>query len=129
MDVRGTPGYMPPEMMVLERLDGDSVFDLKKVDSFSLGVMLFQLATGICPFVRAVTTDKHYKYFMKGNLDKFWRKHKATVEDEDLRSLIEALLTAEAKERITVSRVLRHPWMCQDVDSSSAQAEIETLLC
>ena len=59
MDVRGTPGYMPPEMMVLERLDGDSVFDLKKADSFSLGVMLFQLATGICPFVRAVTTDKH----------------------------------------------------------------------
>ena len=84
MDVRGTPGYMPPEMMVLDRLEGDSVFDLKKADSFSLGVMLFQLATGICPFVRAVTTDKHYKYFVKNNLEKFWRKHKVTVEDADL---------------------------------------------
>lgn len=41
MDVRGTPGYMPPEMNILDRLECDSVIDITKFDTFALGVMLF----------------------------------------------------------------------------------------
>jgi len=41
--VKGTPFYMSPEQISGEKVDGKS-------DLFSLGVMMFQLLTGIVPF-------------------------------------------------------------------------------
>ncbi|MBI1398131.1 MAG: CHASE2 domain-containing protein [Betaproteobacteria bacterium] len=52
--VLGTPSFMSPEQLAGRKIDGQS-------DLFSLGVMMFQLATGSLPFQGETMTQLMYK--------------------------------------------------------------------
>jgi len=52
--VLGTPSYMSPEQLAGRKIDGQS-------DIFSLGVTLYQLASGHLPFVGESMTQLMYK--------------------------------------------------------------------
>ena len=60
---KGTRPYMAPEI-----IEGD-VFDGRKADIFSLGVLLFQIVIGRFPFSSAKETDKDYKFIIEDKLD------------------------------------------------------------
>lgn len=52
---KGTKTYMAPE------IKQGKVYDGKKIDVFSLGVIMYILATGNFPFLESLVNDSHYK--------------------------------------------------------------------
>lgn len=56
----GTKSYMAPEIRQ------EKVYDGRKVDIFSLGVIMFILATGKFPFVESKLDDLHYHLLISG---------------------------------------------------------------
>ena len=55
-EYKGSRPYMAPEIIVKLKYDG------KKVDIFSLGVILFAIVVGKYPFDGADLDNKYYKY-------------------------------------------------------------------
>lgn len=56
----GTEGFQAPEVVQGE-------YDGKKIDVFSLGVILFVLFTGFTPFTSTKKCNQIYKYIIKKN--------------------------------------------------------------
>ena len=69
----GTRPYMAPEI-----IEGE-IFDGRKADVFSLGVLLFQIVVGRFPFSSAKDTDNDYKLIIDNQnekLDKYRKRLK-----------------------------------------------------
>ena len=86
---KGTPHYASPEMWESKEYDG------VKSDIFSLGVVLFNLVTGICGFDISTVNDKYYKFIVEadssGNYDNYWKSIKFITDkiklSEDFKNL------------------------------------------
>ena len=67
---KGSQHYVSPEMWESKEYDG------VKSDIFSLGVVLFNLVTGICGFDISTVNNKYYKFIVEadnsGNYDNYW---------------------------------------------------------
>jgi len=88
--VLGTPSYMSPEQLSGKELDGRS-------DLFSLGVMLYELVSGIRPFRGESISKLMFKIAKEPHADV--RRHNADVPD-CVCTLIDSLLTKKADLRI-----------------------------
>jgi len=88
--VLGTPSYMSPEQLSGKQLDGRS-------DLFSLGVMLYELVSGVRPFRGASISKLMFKIAKEPHTDV--RQYNADVP-ECVRRLIDHLLTKKADQRI-----------------------------
>jgi len=64
---KGTHTYMAPEIRDAK------VYDGKKVDIFSAGVILFILTQGIFPFQAAKKEDHYYKMIIKGDKHSYFK--------------------------------------------------------
>ncbi len=101
--VLGTPSYMSPEQLSGKKLDGRS-------DLFSLGVMLYELASGVRPFRAESLSKLMYKIAKQPHAD--IREHNPDVPD-GIRLLIDELLTKKADQRVeTASDVLGKVSLC-----------------
>ena len=94
----GTPAYIAPEIIKNEGYKGF------KADLWSAGVVLFALLFGTVPFKANNMKDLHQqilqaKYNMKEEVS------------EEAKSLIRGLLTTNPKKRLSVTKVLMHPWL------------------
>lgn len=67
-EYRGTKTYMAPE------IKEGKVYDGKKADIFSIGVILFIVVQGIYPFKEARQDDCFYNLLLKNRLDFYWLK-------------------------------------------------------
>ncbi len=94
--VLGTPSYMSPEQLSGKKLDGRS-------DLFSLGVMLYELTSGIRPFRAESLSKLMYKIAKQPHVD--IREHNTEVPD-CIRLLIDELLTKQADQRINTANDL-----------------------
>ena len=106
---RGTFGYMAPE--VLARIDHDP----KKADIFSIGVILFIMVTKHCPFIRAESTDKYYRHFIKGDLEGFWKLHETSNGETktfttEFKDLMSGLLFPIPSKRLSLEEIKNHEW-------------------
>jgi len=88
--VLGTPSYMSPEQLSGKELDGRS-------DLFSMGVMLYELVSGIRPFRGESISKLMFKIAKEPHVDV--RQHNADVPD-CVSTLIDCLLTKKADLRI-----------------------------
>lgn len=82
-------------------------YDATCSDVWSLGVVLFAMVTGRFPFDDR-DTKQLLRMTLAGDIDYPTR---APNLSEQIKDLIEKMLTADISTRITLEEVLGHPWM------------------
>lgn len=101
----GGKGYQAPEMHV------DSEYDAFLSDAFSIGVVLFGMATHDYPWRSTRPDDcKHFNYVVNNGLRKFYGRRQvgklgkkvAEVLSADMLDLLEQLLAVDAPNRVSL---------------------------
>ncbi|XP_051020046.1 sperm motility kinase Z-like [Acomys russatus] len=94
----GALQFVPPEVFLGLTYDGP------KLDTWTLGVLLYFMVTGLVPFA-GNTLSQLREQVLKGKYAIPYQLSK------DLRSLISLLLTVNARQRPTVHDLMGHPWL------------------
>lgn len=119
----GSAEFMAPEIVeaFIEDTEDDFKYD-KRCDLWSLGVMIYILLCGYPPFSGSCGHEcgwaeggecKHCQFdlfcnIQKGNFD-FHHRDWETISPE-AKDLISKLLVKNAKQRLSASDILNHPW-------------------
>jgi calcium-dependent protein kinase len=107
---KGTVGkdlYVAPEVFA-----GDSVYDAKKADVWSLGIVLFTMMTGIAPFELPSIYDERFLMIKQGKLADMLRQWQMLAFfSNDCLDLLSKMLCVEPEKRISLEQVLEHPWV------------------
>lgn len=93
----GTPNYVAPEVL------SDQGYDGKKADVWSCGVILYVLLAGFLPFDESTIVA----LFAKIQAADFTYPSWFTPET---RALLDLMLVADPKTRITLTQIKSHPW-------------------
>ncbi|QLQ81191.1 hypothetical protein HG537_0E05460 [Torulaspora globosa] len=93
----GTIDYLSPELINSREYDD-------KVDIWALGVLAYELVVN-CPPFEEESKDLTYKRIVSGDL-----RFPNTISS-DAQDLIRKLLRHNAKDRITLQEVKKHPWI------------------
>ncbi|KAG8067475.1 hypothetical protein GUJ93_ZPchr0005g14311 [Zizania palustris] len=93
----GTPSYVAPEIISRKGYDG------AMADVWSCGVILFVLLAGYLPFSDSNLMDM-YKKISKGEYKS------PSWFSLDVRKLLSRLLDPNPKTRITIDKIVEHPW-------------------
>jgi serine/threonine protein kinase len=96
----GTPNYVAPEVIA------DQGYDGKKADVWSIGVILYVLIAGFLPFDEGTIMA----LFSKIQKADFTYPNWFTPE---VKALLDQVLVADPKRRITLTLLKDHPWMIQ----------------
>jgi CRP-like cAMP-binding protein len=109
----GTFAYWPPEGFV------DSAAIGKPTDMWSIGVVLFVLLSGYHPFDPTGEADddeliRRIQHNKPDFDDPVWEQISSSG-----RSLINSLLCADPKRRLTIEQLLQHPWLLQGGSATS----------
>ena len=124
-DVAGSSKYFPPEVwQIIDAKEVKYEYDGKKVDIFSLGILLFCLACGKMPFGFAKKKDPYYYFLYKNCPKMFWKKHEVQDLSEELMALIENLLSFHPNDRLSIERIYRNEWFKGPVCSSEELKEV-----
>lgn len=107
---RGTMTYMAPE------IKEGKVYDGKKIDMFSTGVILFIIVQGIFPFKEAKKDEYFYNLLMKQDYATYWKKTGGENLSPDFKDLILKLFAYDGSTRPEVAEIRNHPWMQSAVD-------------
>ena len=90
---------------------------------FALGIILFIMVAQAPPFSSAlVNQDPFYRAISQGKAKQFWRAHEkhksAGYFSEEFKNLVMSMLQYEPTHRPSISELLYHPWMKQDVPTA-----------
>ncbi|XP_011306336.1 ovarian-specific serine/threonine-protein kinase Lok isoform X1 [Fopius arisanus] len=105
----GTPLYVAPEIL---RRRGMGAYTAQ-VDVWSLGVILYVMLSGLCPFTQNDPTMPLDQQIIRG----FYRfpSHKFDDVSIEARDLIKSMLKVNPVRRKTMKQVLAHSWLRSDV--------------
>lgn len=104
---RGTRVYMAPEMIREEE------YLTSHADIYSLGIILYCLATGRPPFTEAGRNCKYARALWK-KPEKYWKKvvsEGVNEPSDELKDLIETMLKPFPEERLAISQIKNHSWL------------------
>lgn len=98
----GTPLFSAPEVSDPERRNDSSL------DLWSLGVMLYVMLLGFCPF--SGSGHELEKQIQKGNFS-FWRDDDRPPPSKEAQALVKALLRVDPRKRLSIDWCLVHPFV------------------
>jgi serine/threonine protein kinase len=110
----GTPAYLSPEQLNGKFTNGYS----KIVDWWSLGILIFELSTGLTPFCNSnsETSYEIYLRILKNNI-KFPRSFEATSKE-----LVKSLCNGDIKKRLSDPDAIKvHPYFTMPWDAVNAR--------
>lgn len=114
----GTPGYVAPEVLLMQGYG-------KEVDLWSLGVIVYILLCGFPPFY-AESDAEMFELIKEADYDfpsPYWDKISDSAKD-----LVRGLLQKDPTKRLTSKKTMEHPWVKGDSASSEVNSNlIETL--
>jgi calcium/calmodulin-dependent protein kinase I len=104
----GTPGYIAPELIEIGLYD--FAFDI-----FSLGIVLYIMVTACFPFA-----GKNQKEIIQKNLTCIVNlsSPKLSHLSKDLKELLACMIVKDPNERITMDKIMAHPWVSGIVDEA-----------
>jgi serine/threonine protein kinase len=105
----GSPCYCSPECLCKVEYDG------RLADVWSLGVILYLLVTGCCPW-NVANTSLMLQQIVKGSY-----RIPPTVTHE-CQSLISGMLRVHPSDRLTMGQVANHPWLTVADTSAFSEA-------
>lgn len=94
----GTPNYVAPEVIA------DQGYDGKKADVWSIGVILYVLLAGFLPFDEGTIMALFSKIQKAEFTYPKWFS-------QEVRALLDQVLVADPKVRISLTQLKEHPWM------------------
>ena len=112
----GKPMYMSPELWYRQ-----GSFDVFAADVWALGVMLFMLLTGAPPWEPTWGPEgAAYNYVRDGNLRGLLLQYGITHVSENAKDLLQRMLTADPRQRLTLPELRAHPWWRQHAQFANA---------
>ena len=112
MSICGTMAYVPPEVHTLAP---NEVYDGKKFDIYSCGIILYQLLTGKLPFQDSNVTDRD-NFYQK--VFKFQREFtQASGLSRHAGRLFFQMVTRDPDERPEIDEIRESSWMEGDIAS------------
>lgn len=104
----GSPSYVAPEVLT------DKFYDGRRVDLFSMGVLVFIMVQGKFPHGTKILKDKYYDMIRNKRYDAYFKAVEGTRLSQDFKDLIVRLLAFNPKERPTIPEIrqsafLRNP--------------------
>ncbi|TNJ27138.1 Kinase, TTK [Giardia muris] len=107
--IMGTPKYMAPEVV---RYAGSQAKLHRAADVWSIGIILYEMATGFTPFDKILSSPNGLitliGMFSSKNISIDFTKLRSSPE---LRDLIEQCLQCDDTQRISTKGILEHPFM------------------
>ena len=105
-DCLGTKRYAAPEIFKSKCYNG------VKIDIFSLGVILFDIATGHSSFKEAKYNDPLYKFIKDKNYNQFWSKLTQVKNvSEEFKKLFVKMVAFLPKDRPSIDEILNGDWL------------------
>jgi len=102
----GTKGYMAPEILNNQPYNGQAA------DVWAAGVVLFIMLSGFPPFQIANRQDWWFRAIASNQYDAFWAAHsRSCVFSPSAMSLLTQIFTIDPTKRITIPKMLEHPWI------------------
>ena len=102
-DTCGTPAFIAPEILK------EKPYNPYITDIWSSGVVLYIIVSGFFPF-RGNNETELRKNIINGNFPKL------NDISENLKDLLDKLLEINPEKRITIDKILKHPWLNEDLE-------------
>lgn len=106
----GTPSYVAPEIINSHGYD-------RKIDCWSLGVILYVMLCGFPPFY--AEDNNELFTLIKGGKFEFPTPYWDTISD-GAKDLIKSLLVVDPSKRLSCDEILKHPWLNKSQHSKEA---------
>lgn len=102
----GSPSYVAPEVLT------DYMYDGRRVDLFSMGVLLFIMVQGKFPHGTKILKDKYYDMIKNKRYDAYFKAVEGTNLSANFRDLIVGLLAFNPAERPTIAQIRKTAYFC-----------------
>ena len=115
-DKCGTPMYMAPEILLSSKNQGYEGFP---VDIWSSGISLYIMLSGTLPFnlknneSSSIEEESGNNIELQNSIINKEPKHIEKISDE-ARDLLKGLLNKNPNKRLTIDKILNHPWLKND---------------
>ena len=108
LPVAGTSLFMSPEILGKKQIN---INDCNKIDIFSLGILLYNLAFGSYPYGLEISDKRNFELmFNKINTNSLFIP-KIEKLSSMFRDFLSGLLNKDISKRLSINEALNHPWI------------------